>query len=135
MDGSHQSKPLEESVHITFSIHLKLPRPSDHLTGFLLFKHYVQRVIHAAPTYAVTGLYFYPAGVSARANQVRPSSRGELEITTLNEMYLTDGLLDVQLLGPGFAWLDTGTMASLLSAANFVATIEDRQGTINSWRN
>lgn len=63
--------------------------------------------------YAVTGLYFYPAGVSARANEVKPSARGELEITTLNEMYLKDGLLDVQLLGRGFAWLDTGTMDSL----------------------
>jgi len=78
--------------------------------------------------YAVTGLYFYPAGVSVRANQVKPSVRGELEITTLNEMYLKDGLLDVQLLGRGFAWLDTGTMQSLLSAANFVETIESRQG-------
>ena len=95
--------------------------------------------------YAVTGLYFYPAGVSDRANQVKPSDRGELEITTLNEMYLEDDLLDVQLLGRGFAWLDTGTMASLLSAANFVETIESRQGItisapeeiafINGWIN
>ena len=78
--------------------------------------------------YAVTGLYFYPAGVAERANQVKPSARGELEITTLNEMYLEDGLLDVQLLGRGFAWLDTGTMASLLQAANFVEMIQSRQG-------
>ena len=78
--------------------------------------------------YAVTGLYFYPADVCKRANQVKPSARGELEITTLNEMYLNDGLLDVQLLGRGFACLDTGTMESLLSAANFVETIESRQG-------
>lgn len=82
--------------------------------------------------YAVTGLYFYPAGVSARANQVKPSERGELEITTLNEMYLNDGLLDVQLLGRGFAWLDTGTMSSLLQAANFVETIQSRQGIVIS---
>ena len=82
--------------------------------------------------YAVTGLYFYPAGVSERANQVKPSARGELEITTLNEMYLSDGLLDVQLLGRGFAWLDTGTMASLLQAANFVKTIQSRQGIVIS---
>lgn len=82
--------------------------------------------------YAVTGLYFYPAGVSARANQVQPSARGELEITTLNEMYLKDGLLDVQILGRGFAWLDTGTMSSLLSAANFVETIQSRQGIVIS---
>ena len=78
--------------------------------------------------YAVTGLYFYPAGVSEMAKQVRPSARGELEITALNEMYLQAGLLDVKLLGRGFAWLDTGTMDSLLSAANFVQTLEARQG-------
>ena len=82
--------------------------------------------------YAVTGLYFYPAGVPKRANQVKPSARGELEITTLNEMYLQDGLLDVQLLGRGFAWLDTGTMSSLLQAANFVETIQSRQGIVIS---
>ena len=78
--------------------------------------------------YAVTGLYFYPAGVSDRANAVKPSARGELEITTLNEMYLKDKLLDVQLLGRGFAWLDTGTMQSLLQAAEFVEMIQSRQG-------
>ena len=78
--------------------------------------------------YAVTGLYFYPAGVSDRANQVKPSARGELEITTLNEMYLKDDLLDVQLLGRGFAWLDTGTMDSLVDAAEFVQMISKRQG-------
>ena len=78
--------------------------------------------------YAVTGLYFYPSGVSGRANQVQPSARGELEITTLNEMYLKDGLLDVQLLGRGFAWLDTGTMDSLVEAANFIKMIAERQG-------
>ena len=82
--------------------------------------------------YAVTGLYFYPGDVSKRANQVKPSARGELEITTLNEMYLRDKLLDVQLLGRGFAWLDTGTMNSLLQAANFVETIQSRQGIVIS---
>ena len=78
--------------------------------------------------YAVTGLYFYPAGVPEKANQVKPSSRGELEITTLNEMYLNEGLLDVQLLGRGFAWLDTGTMDSLAEATDFVKMIQNRQG-------
>ena len=78
--------------------------------------------------YVVTGLYFYPSGVSTRANTVNPSARGELEITTLNEMYLHDGLLDVQLLGRGYAWLDTGTVDSFLDAADFVRMIEKRQG-------
>ena len=78
--------------------------------------------------YAVTGLYFYPSGVSEMAKQVKPSARGELEITTLNEMYLNEDRLNVQLLGRGFAWLDTGTMDSLVDAANFVQTVEKRQG-------
>lgn len=82
--------------------------------------------------YAVTGLYFYPAGVSKKANQIKPSDRGELEITTLNEMYLNDGLMDVQLLGRGFAWLDTGTMDSLVAATDFVQMISLRQGIIVS---
>ena len=78
--------------------------------------------------YAITGLYFYPRSVSAMAKAVKPSVRGELEITTLNEMYLQQGLLDVQLLGRGFAWLDTGTMDSLVDAADFVRMVEKRQG-------
>lgn len=77
--------------------------------------------------YAVTGLYFYPKGVAARAEQVKPSARGELEITTLNDMYLQDGTLSVELLGRGFAWLDTGTFKSLLEAAEFVEMNQSRQ--------
>ena len=77
--------------------------------------------------YAITGLYFYPKGVSAMAKAVKPSARGELEITTLNDMYLQQDDLDVQLMGRGFAWLDTGTMESLLEAAEFVHMVEKRQ--------
>ena len=78
--------------------------------------------------YAVTGLYIYPKGVSDRAAEVKPSDRGELEITTLNAMYLADELLDVELMGRGYTWLDTGTMDSLVEAADFVRLIEKRQG-------
>lgn len=82
--------------------------------------------------YAVTGLYFYPAGVSEMANMVKPSARSELEITTLNEMYLAKGELDVQLLGRGYAWLDTGTMDSLTEASMFVQMIQKRQSVVIS---
>ena len=95
--------------------------------------------------YAVTGLYFYPAGVSAKAKEVKPSARSEFEITTLNEMYLHEELLDVQLLGRGYAWLDTGTFSSLARATAFVEMIENQQGItisapeeiayINGWMN
>ena len=78
--------------------------------------------------YAVTGLYFLDGSAPERAAHVRPSARGELEITTLLEMYLHDGQLDVQRMGRGYAWLDTGTHASLLDAGNYVRTMEERQG-------
>ena len=80
--------------------------------------------------YCITGLYFYPAGVSALAKKVRPSVRGELEITSLNELYLRDDLLDVRLMSRGFAWFDTGTMESLAEASDFVRMIENRQSTM-----
>ena len=78
--------------------------------------------------YAVTGLYFLDGTAPARARAVQPSPRGELEITTLLEMYLTEGALSVEQMGRGFAWLDTGTHASLLDAGNFVRTLTERQG-------
>ena len=83
---------------------------------------------HPKSNYAITGLYFYPKGVSELAKQVGPSARGELEITTLNDMYLHRGILDAKIFGRGFAWLDTGTMESLLEAAEFVHMVEKRQG-------
>lgn len=83
---------------------------------------------HPKSNYAITGLYFYPPHVSEKAAQITPSSRGELEITTLNEMYLNESRMDVQLLGRGFAWLDTGTMDSLAEATDFVRMIQNRQG-------
>lgn len=77
--------------------------------------------------YCITGLYFYPKGVSAMAHDVKPSARGEMEITTLNDMYLQKGDLCARVMGRGFAWLDTGTMDSLIEAATFVQLIEKRQ--------
>lgn len=78
--------------------------------------------------YAVTGLYYYPKGVSAKANKIKPSKRGELEITSLNNIYLHEDNLSVQILGRGFTWFDCGTMESLLDASNFVSMTQSHQG-------
>ena len=86
-----------------------------------------EKPVHPKSNYCITGLYFYPQGVSKMAHEVKPSARGELEITTLNEMYLNEERLGVELLGRGFAWLDTGTMDSLVEAADFVQMVEKRQ--------
>lgn len=82
--------------------------------------------------YAITGLYFYPAGVSSEAKKVKPSKRGELEITSLNNIYLKKKKLSVEVLGRGYAWLDTGTMEDLLEASKYVQMIQSRQGIVIS---
>ncbi len=88
----------------------------------------VEKAPHPKSNYAVTGLYFYPKGVSAKAKAVKPSPRGELEITDLNNMYLEEHNIHVTLLGRGYSWLDTGTMESLNDAGNFIKTVEEHQG-------
>ncbi len=82
--------------------------------------------------YCITGLYFYPKGVANKAKLVKPSARGELEITDLNRLYLEESRLKVRVLGRGFAWLDTGTMDSLMEASTFVQTVQNRQGVVIS---
>ena len=89
-----------------------------------------EKPAHPKSNYAVTGLYFYPAGVSELAAQVQPSPRGELEITTLNSMYLDQKLLNCSIMGRGFTWFDTGTMDSLMQAASFIQMIQNLQGIL-----
>ena len=87
---------------------------------------------HPKSNYCITGLYFYPSGVAKKAKEVKPSARGELEITSLNDIYLKEKSLKAEILGRGFAWLDTGTMDSLVEASDFVQMLEKRQGIMIS---
>ena len=94
----------------------------------IIAKSIEEKPIHPRSNYAVTGLYFYDENVSSYAKEIRPSKRGELEITDLNERYMKEKKLKVEVLGRGIAWLDTGTFDSLLEAGSFIRTIEERQG-------
>ena len=115
---------------VVFGYHVK--NPSDYgVVGFDADNRAVsleEKPENPASNYAVTGLYFYDDRAPAFAKQITPSARGELEITSLNQMYLDDGSLSVELLGDGTTWLDTGTHRSLLAAAQFVGIIEERNG-------
>lgn len=95
---------------------------------YKLLQEEIRKEKEPKSNYAVVGLYFYPNDVVEKAKQVKPSARGELEITTLNQMYLEEGRLKIEKLPRGFAWLDTGTFDSLSQASNYVETIEKRTG-------
>ncbi len=140
---------LGDNIYFGESFSQKLERATDTTNGATVFGYQVtdperfgviefdssfnaisieEKPVVPKSNYAVTGLYFYDNSVVEIAKQVKPSQRGELEITTINQEYLEQGRLKVELLGRGFAWLDTGTHESLMDASNFVHTIEKRQG-------
>ena len=149
LEGGPAALILGDNIFYGHDLKPLLGRASTHLDGATVFAYHVHdperygvvdfsadgqvRSIEEKPaapksSYAVTGLYFYDASVVDRARELRPSPRGELEITDLNKTYLADGALRVELMGRGFAWLDTGTHDSLLEAGQFIATLEKRQG-------
>ena len=149
LDGAPSALVLGDNIYHGHELHRLLQRAGGRTEGSTVFAYHVQdperygvaefdangRVLslEEKPTqpksnYAVTGLYFYDERVVELAKQVKPSPRGELEITDLNAMYLAQGKLNVELMGRGYAWLDTGTHDSLLEAGQFIATLQQRQG-------
>ena len=149
LDGAASAMVLGDNIFFGHGLPELLAEADSHTTGGTVFGYHVSdperygvvgfdadgmaREIIEKPTnppsnYAVTGLYFLDGDAPRRAREVKPSARGELEITNLLEMYLADGILRVNRMGRGYAWLDTGTHGSLLDAGNFVRTLTNRQG-------
>ncbi|MDA9566384.1 glucose-1-phosphate thymidylyltransferase RfbA [Planktomarina temperata] len=149
LDGSPSAMVLGDNIFFGHGLPKSLAAANEQTSGATVFGYHVsdperygvvafddsgkvQSIVEKPDVppsnYAVTGLYFVDGSAPQRAKQVKPSSRGELEITSLLESYLSDGCLNVEKMGRGYAWLDTGTHASLLDAANFVRTLTERQG-------
>lgn len=149
LDGAPCALVLGDNIFYGHSFHQNLEAANDQASGATVFAYHVrdperygvvdfdpngkalsleEKPEHPKSNYAVTGLYFYDQRASEYARKVKPSSRGELEITDLNRLYMDEGALAVEIMGRGYAWLDTGTHESLLEAHQFVQMIEHRQG-------
>jgi glucose-1-phosphate thymidylyltransferase len=148
LDGAPSAMVLGDNIFFGHALPNILKRADEQATGGTVFGYRVadperygvldfdgenvrgiiEKPVNPPSNYAVTGLYFLDGTAPERAAQVKPSARGELEITSLLESYLSDGLLSVERMGRGYAWLDTGTHGSLLDAGNFVRTLQERQG-------
>ncbi|ARP88862.1 glucose-1-phosphate thymidylyltransferase [Bordetella genomosp. 9] len=149
LNGSPSALVLGDNIFYGHDLHVQLERAVEQTVGATVFAYHVhdperygvvdfdtegratsleEKPIKPKSNYAVTGLYFYDEQIVDIAASLRPSARGELEITDANRVYLERGLLNVQIMGRGYAWLDTGTHESLIEASNFIETIEHRQG-------